>query len=407
LSADRPRGRSRRVAVGAALLVALAACSGSADSSAGAPKPTPTTGAAHPVPGREWQHVAPEAVGLDPDALEAIADEAESARSRCLVVVRDGKIAGEWYFAGTDASTTQEVFSATKSFASTLVGLAQDDGDLEITDPASKWISEWRGTPSEAVTVRDLLSNDSGRQWSLQQDYVELIQAADKTRFAVDLGQAEDPGTVWAYNNSAIQTLQRVVGEATGEDASDFARMRLFEPLGMRATEMKRDAAGNTMMFMGVQSNCRDLARFGLLMLDHGRWGTEQIVSADWVRAATGASSTDLNAAYGYLWWLNREGVLAGPTAATSIDGVRDGTVDRGRLVPGAPADMFWALGLGNQIIQIDPGSRTVVVRLGPAEASPQPPTFDRASASRVVTEAVVGEAGPGGAATAKSTGGG
>lgn len=391
-----PRSRRRfgTLAV-VAVLVAGASCSSGGDSPARGrtKKTTTTTTPAGSVPGREWEHIAPARVGLDPGTLDAIAADAEAGKSHCLVVVRDGKIAGEWYFAGTDAATTQEVFSASKSFASTLVGLAQDDGDLLISDPASRWIAEWQGTPSDAVTVRDLLSNDSGRQWSLSQDYVDLIRAPDKTQFAIDVGQAQDPGTVWAYNNSAIQTLQRVVAEATGEDVSEFARQRLFEPLGMRATEMKQDAAGNTMMFMGVQSNCRDLARFGLLMLDHGRWGAEQIVSRAWVREATGASSTELNAAYGYLWWLNREGVLSGPTAATSIDGVRDGTVSRGRLVPGAPADMFWALGLGNQIIQIDPGSRTVVVRLGPGEASPQPPTFDRAAASRVVTEAVVTEA--------------
>ena len=60
-------------------------------------------------------------------------------------------------------------------------------------------------------------------------------------------------------------------------------------------------------------------------------------------------------------------------------------------MVPGAPAGMYWALGLGNQLIQIDPGSRTVVVRLGTAEPRPRPPTFGPAQASKVVTEAVEG----------------
>jgi hypothetical protein len=89
-----------------------------------------------------------------------------------------------------------------------------------------------------------------------------------------------------------------------------------------------------------------------------------------------------LNAAYGYLWWLNRVGRLAFGSAGNQTTG-------RGQLVPGAPADMVWALGLGNQVIQIDPGSRTVVVRLGTAEAMPRPPTFGPAQASKVVTAAV------------------
>jgi CubicO group peptidase (beta-lactamase class C family) len=282
------------------------------------------------------------------------------------------------------------VFSATKSVTSTLVGIAVDEGELSLDDEASDYIPAWRGTPSADVTVRDLVSNVSGREWSLALDYGAMLAARDKTRFAIDLGQDEAPGTVWAYNNSAIQTLSAVLEAATGVPARRYAREKLFGPLGMRATEMTTDPAGNTLTFMGVRSTCRDLARFGLLFLERGRFGDRQVVSADWVQQATGAPSTELNAAYGYLWWLNREGVLASPTAASSVDGVAAGTVARGQLVPGAPADMFWAIGLGNQIVQVDPGSRTVVVRLGIPEARPQPPTFGTAAASRVVTEALL-----------------
>ena len=120
------------------------------------------------------------------------------------------------------------------------------------------------------VTIRDLLSNDSGREWSLAIDYVQLIGAADRTAFAVGLTQASPPGTVWAYNNSAIQTLQRVLQGATGQDPVAFARQRLFGPLGMTHTKMTRDRAGNAQMFEGVDSTCQDMARFGLLMLHHG-----------------------------------------------------------------------------------------------------------------------------------------
>jgi CubicO group peptidase (beta-lactamase class C family) len=198
---------------------------------------------------------------------------------------------------------------------------------------------------------------------------------------------------VWAYNNAAIQTLQRVVQRATGEDVTTFAAARLFAPLDMHDTEMRTDRAGNALVFMGVRSTCRDMARFGLLMLNHGRWGDEQVVSSEWVEAATGRSSTELNAAYGYLWWLNRRGVIGSPLVATSLDAAANPSTARGQLVPGAPVDMYWALGLGNQIVQVDPGSRTVVVRLGTGERRPRPPTFGPAQASRVVTEAVLDRA--------------
>jgi CubicO group peptidase (beta-lactamase class C family) len=342
-----------------------------------------------PIPGRAWEKVAPAAVGLDAAKLDEIAAQARKGQSNCLVVVRDGKLAGEWYFRGARPSTMQDVFSVTKSVTSTLVGIAQDDGDLRIGDSASKWIPRWQGTQSEAVTVRNLLSMDSGREWSPLTDFVRLLASPSRTAFAIGLDQESAPGTVWAYNNSAVQTLEPVLETATGESVVAFAERRLLEPLGMTHTTMAIDSAGDAQLFEGIHSTCRDMARFGVLMLNQGRWGGRQIVSSRWVKQATGRSSTKLNAAYGYLWWLNREGVMASVTAATSLHAVEQGSTEKGRLVAGAPDSMYWALGLGNQLIQIDPASRTVVVRLGTAAPFPLPPTFGPAAASRVVTEAL------------------
>ena len=89
-----------------------------------------------------------------------------------------------------------------------------------------------------------------------------------------------EPGTVWTYNNSAIQTLEAVLTKATGQQPNDYAKKRIFEPLGMDDTEWLEDASGNAMTFAGVQSTCLDLARFGLLMQHEGEWKGEQVVSA-------------------------------------------------------------------------------------------------------------------------------
>ncbi|WP_018500300.1 serine hydrolase domain-containing protein [Parafrankia discariae] len=358
----------------------------------GSPGPgaTPSGPAAVRVPGDTWETVDPSAVGLDPAKLEEIAHAAQQGKSNCLLVARDGRIAGEWYFKGSTPTTPQPVFSMTKSLTSTLVGIAQDDGDLRLDDSAATWVPQWKDTPAQAVTVRDLVSNDSGRQWSTTMDYHDLLAAPDKTAFAVALPQDRPPGEVWAYNNSAIQTLEQVLSGATGQEVGDFARERVFEPLGMKDSRMTTDRAGNTLTFIGLQTTCRDAARLGYLMLARGEWNGQRVVSGDWVTEATGRSSTELNAAYGYLWWLNREGVLAQPLAASDISAAGDPTTHHGQLVPTAPVDMYWAIGLGNQILQIDPGSGTVVVRLGSGEARPRPPTFGVADASRVVTEALV-----------------
>jgi CubicO group peptidase (beta-lactamase class C family) len=157
-----------------------------------------------PVPGSSSTKVAPAKVGLDAAKLNQIAATAKKGKSSCLVAVRNGKLAGEWYFKGTGPDSEQDVFSVTKSFASTLVGIAQDEGKLRIGSSASTWIPEWKGTPSEAVAVRDLLSMDSGRQWSFQSDYVQLLRASDRTAYAIGLGQSAPPGTVWAYNNAGV-----------------------------------------------------------------------------------------------------------------------------------------------------------------------------------------------------------
>ncbi len=341
------------------------------------------------VPGAEWISVSPDDVDLDPSVLGEVAETASAGNSRCLVVARDGVLAGEWYFEGSTAESTQNVFSVTKSVTSVLVGIAQADGVLDIEQSASTWIPEWKGTPSEAVTVRDLLSNDSGREWSVAIHYGQLLRSKDTTGFAIGLGQAAAPGEVWAYNNSAIQTLERVLESATGVDVATFAEERLFGPLGMTQTRMATDAAGNTQVFQGVRSSCRDLARFGTMLLNRGAWGDRQIVPAAWIDQATGRSSSSLNAAYGYLFWLNRPGTIASPLVAAGVGQPAEAATD-GQVAAGAPDDIFWAIGFGNQIVQVDPGSRTVVVRLG-AAVRPEPPTFGPVEASRVVTDAVTG----------------
>src|SRR6266545_4607174 len=257
-------------------------------------------------PGSEWSRVDPAAAGFDSAVLDQIAAEAQANASNCLAVFRHGELVADWYWNGTSATSTQEIFSTTKSITSTLIGIAQAEGLLDIHDRASQYIPQWVGTPAEVVTIQDLLSNDSGRHWDLVTDYVSLVQAGDRTNFAIGLAQDVAPGETWAYNNAAIQTLDAVLQGATGQDPASYAQSRLFGPLGMAHTSMTHDPSGNTNMFFGVQSTCEDMARFGYLFLRNGRWAGTQVVPQPWVDAATGQPSQPINAAYGYLWWLNR-----------------------------------------------------------------------------------------------------
>jgi CubicO group peptidase (beta-lactamase class C family) len=374
------------------LLLGLAALSATATavactpgSGSGTPPDTTPPGDGATYPGAAWDRADPAAEGFDAAALEEIAAEAEANDSNCMVVVRQGRIVADWYWNGTDATTAQEVFSTTKSFTSTLVGLAQEDGDLALTDPAATYIPQWAGSPSAGVTVEDLISNDSGRQWSLALDYRDLVTARDRTGFAVGLGQDAEPGEVWVYNNAAIQTLDAVLEQATGVDPAAYAQQRLLGPIGMSNSEMTHDAAGNTNTFFGLRSTCEDLARFGYLFLRGGEWDGSQVVPEDWVEAATSRSSQDINAAYGYLWWLNRRGPITDPLHPLTREDSE--TAPDRQLAEGAPDDMYWARGLGGQVVQVDPGSDTVVVRLGPGNTSA---TYNQTNTARVVTEALV-----------------
>jgi CubicO group peptidase (beta-lactamase class C family) len=407
---------SRRLTAATALLgtLTLAACSGdvgtattatpasgitSAATSAATEAPAPTDAfPTAPVdlptrakdgtvyPGETWEHVRPRALGFNAQRMEAIAQDARPSQSTCLLVARRGKVVGEWNWRDVDPETPREVFSVTKSITSTLVGMAQADGDLDIDDRAKRSIEEWRGTKSRTVTIRDILSNVSGRFWDFATDYGNLPQAEDRTQYAIDLKQQYPPGKVWAYNNAAIQTLDRVISTATEEPTREYAAERLFGPIGMTHTQMTADPAGNTNTFFGTQTTCEDLARFGYLFLRHGRWGDDQVVPASWVKAAVGQPSQDHNAAYGLLWWLNRKGPIIGPLA-TDAPGQPEPPV--GQTMPGLSATAFTAQGLGGQMVLVDPTSETVVVRIGQFQANPKD-AYTGNDASRFITEALV-----------------
>lgn len=363
----------------AALAVAAmiaAGCSSSDDTPAATPKATTTTTAAPAVawPVPDWETVAPASAKLDSAVLDAMATKAEGGGSSCLVVTRDGQLVDEHYWQDSNPATEHEAFSVTKSITSTLVGIAADQGKLDIDEPASNFITEWKGTPSEGVAIRDLLSMDSGRRQDFQTDYVDMAsRAEDKTAFSIGLDQEHDPGTFWAYNNAGVQDLERVLEQATGQETADFARQYLFGPIGS-ASHIRTDAAGNTLTFMGAQSSCRDLARVGLLYLRKGEWDGTQVISSDYVAEAT-RPSQELNPGYGFLWWLGSGGGGGNTVSSQPASG---GPVD----------DVYAAIGLFNQLIVVFPSAGVVVTRMG-AEKGPDGSGFSLGDVADGITHAL------------------
>ena len=317
-------------------------------------------------PGVDWPVADPAEVGLDPDALDAAAALAEENDSHCLVVTKGGKLVREWYFDDWDETTAVNVYSVTKSVTGLAIGVAVTQGYLDIEEAASAYVSAWQGTGSEEVLIKHLMSNTSGRAWDFTQDNVGLALAIDVTDFALGLGQAAPPGTVWVYSNSAVQTLDGVLAEALGESVADFAEAALFEPIGA-SSAYRQDSQDNTLLYSELSASCRDLARFGYLVLRDGKWGNDQLIDSAFLDAATSPSST-LNSAYGYLWWLNRDGhwVASANTAGTPPE---EGD---GKMLPNVPEHIILARGFQNQMILVDKENDLVFSRIG---GEPDPAT--------------------------------
>lgn len=299
----------------------------------------------------------------------------EHTGSTCVAVIKDGELVHDAYWNGGTEHGRHRVYSITKSLTSLLVGMAADDGTLDLDDAASEWIDEWRTDPAAEVTVRDLLSMTSGRRWDDATDSRMIREEADKTGYAVRLEQEHAPGTKWVYDNSAVQTLESVLDDVDDtDDVVGVARDRLLGPLGMRDTIWTRDQAGNALTFSGVESTCLDLARVGHLMLNRGAWDGRQLVSSAYVGQATRPSSA-LNAAYGLLWWVNGKGRIVEVLRQAGYPD--DKPAYDGQLAPSVPDDAFWAYGYGDQYVAVVPSEGVVAVRLGARPATPDALTFE------------------------------
>lgn len=332
-----------------------------------------------PTP-RAWETVAPTEAGMETARLEEALAFAKERHSSGVVVVRGGRIVAERYWRGWTSETASDMCSAQKSISSTLVGIAIDSGIIKgVDESTSDFLTEWKGTPKEQITLRHLLSMASGLYSSRRSDLWRGLRAADQTTYALRLPQAHPPGTSWAYNNPVYGLLNTLLERATGKTRDQFARERLFEPLGMTHSKCEWITLSPRwgLKHHGIRSSCRDMARFGLLILRGGRWQDRQIVSEAYVRDAT-RPSQNLNPAYGYLFWLNGSQTHRLPYE----DNLREGM-----LFPGCPPDTIAALGAKDSKIYVVPSLDLVVTRLGERateNVSLAPSEFDSPFLSRI-----------------------
>jgi CubicO group peptidase (beta-lactamase class C family) len=299
-------------------------------------------------PTNGWRTAPPTAEGMDPAVLAAIAGNISSLypQVRSVLVVRHGYLVYEHYWHGMTAADGNDVQSVTKSVVSALVGIALGEGKLKGLDQTVGELLA-RHLPKDAdprlarVTLEQLLTMTSGLAGddpSLGGDpRVSARQGASRDWVRHILGRrlATDPGSGFAYSSATSQLLSAIVADATGQSTLAFARARLFGPLGIASANAPApvfvahpsqatrkayarapvawptDPQGYQLGFSGLKLPNRDLAKFGYLYLNGGRWDTTQVIPAGYVAASTRPYSTPPpdgpGESYGYQWWVTSQ----------------------------------------------------------------------------------------------------
>ncbi|WP_350277143.1 serine hydrolase [Kribbella sp. HUAS MG21] len=268
----------------------------------------------------------PESQGLDAAALGSFvaALDAGAPEIQTLMVLRHGQVVLEEAWAPYRLEDRHLLFSVSKSFTSTAIGLAIDEGLLSLEDPVVSFFGadELPETISDnlaAMKVRHLLTMTTGHS----KDTVEAL-SRDRRMVKIFLGLdvEHEPGTVFVYNSGATYMLSAILQRLTGERLLDYLRPRLFEPLGATEATWQVSKEGITVGGWGLSVNTETLACFGQLLLQHGEWQGRQLVPVEWYEAATSKQvpndneeNPDWKQGYGYQFWRGRHNTYRGDGA--------------------------------------------------------------------------------------------
>jgi len=263
----------------------------------------------------------PEAEGvLSAGILEFIqAADREVDSIHSLMVVRHGKVVVEAWWSPESADKPHILWSLSKSFTSTAVGLAVEEGLIDINDCVSKYFPE--KTPKDpsnnqqAMRVRDLLTMTTGHQEELRMRAVEgsIVEAF------LNAPVPHTPGTHFKYNTPASYMLSAIVQKVTGKTVLEYLKPRLFDPLGIENPRWEASQEGISLGGYGLFVRTEDIAKFGQLYLQKGKWNGKQLISESWVEMATSKQvangsdpENDWNQGYGFQFWRCRHGAYRG-----------------------------------------------------------------------------------------------
>jgi len=295
------------------------------------------------ISGSTWTRISLDAAGYNSSNLPELLQFLEDKHTKGFIVLKKGRILIESYFNGHSQEAANKWASAGKTLTGTVVGIAQEEGFLDIQQASSSYLGAgWTSCTSaqeSSIKVVHQLTMTSGLN--------DIAFACQDTSC---LTYIADAGDRWAYHNAPYMLLQQVVSNATSQDFESYFNQKLKYPIGM---------SGYWFTFGDYEiyySNTRSMARFGLLASNNFKWEDQSILGDETYKSAAITTSQSLNHSYGYLWWLNGQDSYMLPQTQT---------VFSGSMIPNAPSDMYMAMGKDDQRIYIVPNEELVVIRMG------------------------------------------
>ena len=301
-----------------------------------------------PTTGTRWETTTAASLGWNETELNNLYPYLQSKNTKAFIILKNGRIVAEKYFGTFTADSAWYWASAGKTMTAFLTGIAQQEGLLNINNRSSLYLTTgWTSLPlakENLITVKHQLTMTSG---------LDDGGTDNDCTLPACLTYKADAGTRWAYHNAAYTLLDKVVENATGLSYNNYFQQKIRDRIGMNGLWLKTMNSNNVFF-----SNARSMARFGLLMLNKGKWDNTSILSDENYFNSQVNTSQNLNISYGYLTWLNGK-------SSSMVPGIQ--TVFPVSLVPNAPADMYAALGKDDQKIYVVPSQKLVVIRMGNA----------------------------------------
>jgi CubicO group peptidase (beta-lactamase class C family) len=278
------------------------------------PEPKPAT--MMPLP-----RSTPEAEGVSSQGVSSLLAALEELKEvHSLMLVRHGKVVAEGWWAPYTPGDMHNMYSVTKSFNSTALGLAVGEGLLTLDALVSSFFPDLMPSQPAAafqtMSVRHLLMMASGHSTD-PLDAMRNAAGGQWTKAFLESSPEREPGTSFLYNSGAAYVLGAIVQKVTGQTVEAYLTPRLFEPLGITNRVWGMSPEGINLTEGGLAITTEELAKFGLLYLQKGNWNGQQIVSEQWATDATskqistGADNGNWNFGYGYQFWRSAAGYRA------------------------------------------------------------------------------------------------